>query len=225
MQPSFHQHKWGSCAKLADTDIDDEDESDEVVSAVGDNDNDSKVVNVVKSTVMKDEDADVATARSVCNCKTHQTGCIIRGGGSSLDRTNLTSDQETTSSSGGSDAAMWNAGGDDEGADDDGGTHMLCGVCGLPEEDTQCYTNTTSNDVRAPSSASKPSTPNCVTTGSEGGLDDAFSVKAANNPVMVNFRELLWYWREYYLRRGRDRLSIEFSSHIPFRHWNNLVGK
>jgi hypothetical protein len=42
---------------------------------------------------------------------------------------------------------------------------------------------------------------------------------------MVNFRELLWYWREYYLRRGRDRLSIEFSSHIPFHHWSELVGK
>lgn len=43
--------------------------------------------------------------------------------------------------------------------------------------------------------------------------------------VMVNFRELLWYWREYYLRRGRDLLSIEFSSHIPFIKWNALVGK
>lgn len=41
--------------------------------------------------------------------------------------------------------------------------------------------------------------------------------------VMKNFRELLWYWQEYYLRRGRDRLSIEFSSHIPFTHWNSLV--
>jgi hypothetical protein len=43
--------------------------------------------------------------------------------------------------------------------------------------------------------------------------------------VMTNFRELLWYWREYYLRRGRDRLSIEFSSHIRFSHFLNLVGK
>lgn len=42
--------------------------------------------------------------------------------------------------------------------------------------------------------------------------------------VMMNFRELLWYWREYYLRRGRDRLSIEFSSHIPFFQWSLLVG-
>lgn len=38
-----------------------------------------------------------------------------------------------------------------------------------------------------------------------------------------NFRQLLWYWREYYLRRGRDRLSIEFCYHIPFSYWNDLV--
>ncbi len=43
--------------------------------------------------------------------------------------------------------------------------------------------------------------------------------------VMRNFRELLWYWQEYYLRRGRDRLSIEFSCHIPFKYWFELVGK
>jgi len=43
--------------------------------------------------------------------------------------------------------------------------------------------------------------------------------------VMRNFRELLWYWKEYYLRRGRDRLSIEFSSHIPFHYWLQIVGK
>lgn len=41
--------------------------------------------------------------------------------------------------------------------------------------------------------------------------------------VMSNFRELLWFWREYYLRRGRDRLSIEFSSRIPFPYWQALV--
>lgn len=43
--------------------------------------------------------------------------------------------------------------------------------------------------------------------------------------VMANFRRLLWYWNEYYLRRGRDRLSIEFSCHIPFSYWSALVGK
>jgi hypothetical protein len=43
--------------------------------------------------------------------------------------------------------------------------------------------------------------------------------------VMRSLRELLWYWTEYYLRRGRDRLSIEFSSRISFRFWYDLVGK
>jgi hypothetical protein len=41
--------------------------------------------------------------------------------------------------------------------------------------------------------------------------------------VMRNFRELLWYWSEYYMRRGRDRLSIEFSSRVPFHVWKQLV--
>lgn len=55
--------------------------------------------------------------------------------------------------------------------------------------------------------------------------DSALPGRSRSDRVMVNFRELLWYWREYYLRRGRDRLSIEFSSHIPFFQWNSLVGK
>jgi len=41
--------------------------------------------------------------------------------------------------------------------------------------------------------------------------------------IMRNMRELLWYWQEYYLRRGRDRLSVEFSVHIPFRYWMELI--
>lgn len=43
--------------------------------------------------------------------------------------------------------------------------------------------------------------------------------------IVKNFRELLWFWQEYYLRRGRDRLSIEFSARIPFQHYAYLVGK
>lgn len=43
--------------------------------------------------------------------------------------------------------------------------------------------------------------------------------------VFCNFREVLWYWQEYYLRRGRDRLSVEFSCHIPFKYWHEVVGK
>ena len=42
--------------------------------------------------------------------------------------------------------------------------------------------------------------------------------------AMKNFRELLWYWQEYYCRRGRDRLSVEFTCRIPFAAWTQLVG-
>jgi hypothetical protein len=42
--------------------------------------------------------------------------------------------------------------------------------------------------------------------------------------VLRNFRELLWYWTEYYTRRGRDRLSLEFSTHVPFSKWKEIVG-
>lgn len=42
--------------------------------------------------------------------------------------------------------------------------------------------------------------------------------------VMRNFRELLWFWSEYYTHRGRDRLSLEFSSHLRFHEWKNVVG-
>lgn len=41
--------------------------------------------------------------------------------------------------------------------------------------------------------------------------------------VMRNFREVLWFWREYYTHRGRDRLSLEFSSRIRFQEWNHVV--
>lgn len=38
-----------------------------------------------------------------------------------------------------------------------------------------------------------------------------------------NFREVLWFWLEYYTHRGRDRLSLEFSSHIRFQEWRHVV--
>ena len=41
--------------------------------------------------------------------------------------------------------------------------------------------------------------------------------------AMRNFREVLWFWTEYYTHRGRDRLSLEFSSHIRFQEWNHVV--
>ena len=41
--------------------------------------------------------------------------------------------------------------------------------------------------------------------------------------TVKNFREVLWFWQEYYSHRGRDRLSLEFSSHIRFQEWNHVV--
>mmetsp|Transcript_30132 Transcript_30132/g.45945 ORF Transcript_30132/g.45945 Transcript_30132/m.45945 type:complete len:1293 (-) Transcript_30132:1715-5593(-) len=41
--------------------------------------------------------------------------------------------------------------------------------------------------------------------------------------VLENFRELLWFWSEYYTHRGRDRLSLEFSSHVRFHEWHSVV--
>ena len=46
---------------------------------------------------------------------------------------------------------------------------------------------------------------------------------SSGSELLANFRALLWFWREYYLRRGRDRLSIEFSSRIPFKYWLELI--
>ena len=38
-----------------------------------------------------------------------------------------------------------------------------------------------------------------------------------------NLRELLWYWMEYYGKRGRDRLSLEFGTRIPCAEWMEVV--
>ena len=43
------------------------------------------------------------------------------------------------------------------------------------------------------------------------------------NDLMRNFREVLWFWIEYYTHRGRDRLSLEFSSHLRFQEWIEVV--
>ncbi|KAL3921010.1 MAG: hypothetical protein SGILL_002977 [Bacillariaceae sp.] len=43
------------------------------------------------------------------------------------------------------------------------------------------------------------------------------------NDIMRNFREVLWFWNEYYAHRGRDRLSLEFSSHLRFQEWTEVV--
>lgn len=65
-----------------------------------------------------------------------------------------------------------------------------------------------------------------------GGCGDAWDDGPSVNPGATpearrefcrNFRELLWFWNEYYHHRGRDRLSLEFSSHISFAEWRHVV--
>lgn len=41
--------------------------------------------------------------------------------------------------------------------------------------------------------------------------------------VLHGFRRLLWFWSEYYLRGGRDRLSLEFSTHVKFWAWKRVI--
>ena len=43
------------------------------------------------------------------------------------------------------------------------------------------------------------------------------------NDILVNFRQLLWFWNEYYSHRNKDRISLEFSSHLPFSEWWRVV--
>jgi len=37
--------------------------------------------------------------------------------------------------------------------------------------------------------------------------------------VTSNFQKLLWFWHEYYLLRGKDCLSLEYTSQISFGEW------
>ena len=50
-------------------------------------------------------------------------------------------------------------------------------------------------------------------------------LEEARPPLQLkqNFRRNLWFWTAYYTHRGRDRLSLEFSSHIHFEEWELVV--
>jgi Trpc4-associated protein len=39
--------------------------------------------------------------------------------------------------------------------------------------------------------------------------------------VTANFQKLLWFWHEYYLLRGKDCLSLEYTSQISFGEWTS----
>ena len=41
--------------------------------------------------------------------------------------------------------------------------------------------------------------------------------------VLSNFKLLLAFWIEYYQHRGRDKLSLELGSGLPFFRWTQLV--
>ncbi|CAI5962694.1 unnamed protein product [Closterium sp. NIES-65] len=81
---------------------------------------------------------------------------------------------------------------------------------------------------RSPSFFSKPPSsalinpsllPDPVSSNSED-----LSTGVGPGSVMKNFRALLDFWREYYLRkRGRDCASLQFSTNIPFTEWLRVV--
>jgi hypothetical protein len=98
---------------------------------------------------------------------------------------------------------------------------LMCGVC-APTVGT-ATTETPSVDQET--SARLPVSSASADSAEEEAQDTTYTTYSGGEVVCRNFRELLWYWQEYYLRRGRDRLSVEFSSHIPFRYWNSIVGK
>jgi hypothetical protein len=42
-------------------------------------------------------------------------------------------------------------------------------------------------------------------------------------PWRRNFREVLWFWQEYYTHRGKDRESLALSSRIAYQEWVSVV--
>jgi hypothetical protein len=121
--------------------------------------------------------------------------------------------------------------------DGDDAAGFVCGVCGLADSGglpppapaaESAARPWAPGYARSPAGAKAPSpltTAAGSSSSSSGGARDGDGNGDGRGAtrVLVNFRELLWYWKEYYLRRGRDRLSIEFSSHIPFALWEALV--
>lgn len=113
---------------------------------------------------------------------------------------------------------------------------QFCGVC-APQPAVDASKDDRANAmevVRSPEDQAKPtareerhidSTKNPEEGSADEEAQEGAPLLTGSEVVCRNFRELLWYWQEYYLRRGRDRLSIEFSSHIPFRYWQSVVGE
>lgn len=63
-----------------------------------------------------------------------------------------------------------------------------------------------------------------VSEGDDGAGGDAVDTPPADGEtVLQGFRRLLWFWEEYYMRGGRDRLSLEFSTHVKFWAWKRVI--
>ena len=62
-------------------------------------------------------------------------------------------------------------------------------------------------------------------SGREGALPTLVPAPglASGSASALNLHRLLWFWGEYYRHRGRDRLSLEASSHIAFAEWEATV--
>lgn len=61
------------------------------------------------------------------------------------------------------------------------------------------------------------------TEAEEGEASPPTDEAAPGAAVLHGFRRLLWFWSEYYLRGGRDRLSLEFSTHVKFWAWKRVI--
>ena len=53
-------------------------------------------------------------------------------------------------------------------------------------------------------------------------MDEKFGKE---NHAQRNFRGLLWFWREYYCSCGRDSISLEKTSCIPFAEFQSVVAQ
>jgi len=121
--------------------------------------------------------------------------------------------------------------------DDEENSMVYCGTCDAVTETVDASAMPSAEGEIAQLSATDDSpeiheAPSPTTLSAPNAHEDSVEdepappMKTTGSVVLCrNFRELLWYWQQYYLRRGRDRLSIEFSAHLPFRYWQALVGE
>jgi hypothetical protein len=225
---SFREHRWGSTTGLADIDIDDNDNNNDMDADLDTDDAGASAnANAGANDDNKQSQTGAVAGQDVCDCVVHRNALLTSGRRTPLSmQASMLTPRSRAALSGDTSASI-----DGETTTESGATAaaLLCGVCGLPEQPLLSSArkgSPTRTDSGVSESAAKATgSRGEKIKGSDADTKDSGVSAGVNSPVMVNFRELLWYWREYYLRRGRDRLSIEFSSHIPFHHWSELVGK